>query len=94
MVYNITMEKELEEQLEDLKKSNLKEYTILIRKIDEMKNYADVLQNHRRIFNTFSKPLQNYKWIDINDKILIFTTDIENKELHLCEYIPREEVFQ
>ena len=53
MVYSITMEKELEEQLEDLKKSNLKEYTILIRKIDEMKNYADVLQNHRRIFNTF-----------------------------------------
>lgn len=93
MVYNITMEEELEEQLNQLRGINIKEHTILSKKIEEMQMHASVLSNHNSRFNTFDKPLQDYKWIEINDKILVFTIDIQKEELHLCEYVPKEEVF-
>ena len=93
MAYNITMEEELEEQLNNLKNVNIKEYTILSKKLEEMQNHAAVLSNNNTRFKSFEKPLQDYKWIEINEKILVFTIDISKQELHLCEYVPKEEVF-
>lgn len=93
MVYEITMEKELEKTLNELKTVNIKEYTILANKIKEMQTHAKIILNHKTRFNTFEKPLHNYKWIEINDKILVFTIDATKKEIHLCEYMPRNEVF-
>ena len=65
----------------------------IVNKIKEMETHAKIILNHKTKFNTFDKPLQNYKWIEINDKILIFTIDPVKKEIHLCEYMPRTEVF-
>ena len=81
MAYNITMEEELEEQLNNLKNVNIKEYTILSKKLEEMQNHAAVLSNHNTRFKSFEKPLQDYKWIEINEKILVFTIDISKQEL-------------
>lgn len=93
MVYEVTMEKELEKTLSELKHVNIKEYTILSNKIKEMQTHAKIILNHKTKFNTFNKPLQNYKWIEINNKILVFTINPIEKEIHLCEYMPRDEVF-
>ncbi len=93
MVYDITMEKELEKQLNELKIVNIKEYTILSKKLEEMQHHASIMINHNKKFNTFDKPLQNYKWIEINNKILVFTIDPSKEKIHICEYVPKEEVF-
>ena len=82
-----------EKTLNELKTVNIKEYTILANKIKEMQTHAKIILNHKTRFNTFEKPLHNYKWIEINDKILVFTIDATKKEIHLCEYMPRSEVF-
>ncbi len=94
MAYDITMEKELEKELEQLKSVNFREYKILNRKLDEMKAHAKVLENHQKQFNSFDKPLQKYKWIELNDKILVFTIDRNKSHIHIYEYLPKEEVFE
>lgn len=93
MVYKITKEKDLEEDFKKLKITNIKEYTILQKKIEEMQKQAEIVRSHKNRYNTFDKPLQNYKWIEINGKILVFTINPIKKEIHLCEYMPRNEVF-
>ena len=94
MVYELTIEKELEEELNELKRINIREYTILQKKFEEMKLHASVIVNHKAKFNSFEKPLQDYKWIEINEKILIFKVDPNYLKIHLCEYLPKDEVFQ
>ncbi len=93
MVYTMIMEKELEEKLEELKKVNFREYKIFYKKLDELKSYAKVLENHKKLFNSFDKPLQKYKWVEINGKILVFTIDANERQIHLYEYLPKDEVF-
>ena len=48
MVYEITMEKELEKTLNELKTVNIKEYTILANKINEMQTHAKIILNHKQ----------------------------------------------
>ncbi|MCD7781620.1 MAG: hypothetical protein LUG89_02840 [Methanosphaera sp.] len=93
MVYTITKEKDFDDQIEKLKLVNFREYTILHRKIDEIASHAKILENHNKMFNNFDKPLQDYKWVEIDDKILVFTIDAYKREIHLCEYLPKNEVF-
>lgn len=94
MAYKVTMEKDLEKELKKLQNINFKEYTIFAKKIEEMKNHAPIMLNHKTRFNTFEKPLQDFKWAEINDKIIIFTLNPIKEEIHLCEYLPKEEVFE
>lgn len=93
MAYKIIMEDELEKKINYIKLNNIKEYTILSNKLKEMQNHAKITLNHKTKFNTFDKPLQKYKWIEINNKILVFTIDSIGKEIHLYEYLPKNEVF-
>lgn len=94
MVYQITIEKDFEKKLEQIKSLKFREYTRFLKKIDEIKHFACIRKNHKTRFNTFDKPLQNYKWVEIDDKILIFTLNPIKQELHLCDYLPKEEVFE
>lgn len=94
MAYKVTMEKELDEKLDEIQGVNFKEYTILAKKIEEMKQHACIMQNHKTRFNTFEKPLQEFKWIEINNKILVFKLDPIKEEIHLCDYLPQNEVFE
>lgn len=94
MTYKVTMEKELEKKLKRIENINFKEYTIFAKKIEEIQNHAPIMQNHKTKFNTFKKPLQNFKWVEINDKIILFTLNPIKEEIHLCEYLPKEEVFE
>ncbi len=94
MVYDVTIEKDLEDKLCKLKNSNFREYTILNREIKQMREYAKIPLNHRTQFNSFDKPLQKYKWIPIlNHKILVFTIDPMSENIHLCDYLRENEVF-
>ncbi|WP_455644663.1 hypothetical protein [Methanosphaera sp.] len=93
MVYKLIMEKDFEEKINELQRLNIKEHTQLTKKLEEMQTHAEIRLNHKTEFNTFEKPLQNYKWIEINKKILVFKIDPMKKELHLCEYLPQNEVF-
>lgn len=94
MVYNVTMEKDLEKKLDKIRSMNFKEYTRFAKKIEEIRNHAIIMKNHQTRFNTFEKPLQQFKWIEINNKILIFTLDPINETLHLCDYLQKNEVFE
>ena len=94
MAYKVTMEKDLEKKLEKIQGFNFREYTMFAKRIEEMKHLACIMQNHKTRFNTFDKPLQNYKWIEVNDKILVFTLNPIKEELHLCDYLPKNEVFE
>lgn len=94
MAYEVTMEKDLEIKLNQIKNVNYKEYMIFAKKIEEMKNHACIMKNHNTKFNTFEKPLQNFKWVEINDKIIVFTLNPIQGKLHLCDYIPKDEVFE
>lgn len=94
MAYKVTMEKDLEKKLNQIQGVNFKEYTIFAKKIEELQNHASIMQNHKTKFNTFEKPLQQFKWVELNDKIIIFTLNPINEELHLCDYLPKNEVFE
>lgn len=94
MSYQITMERDLEKKLERIRSVNFKEYTMFAKKIEEMKKMASIMMNHRSRFNTFDKPLQNFKWIEVNNKILVFHLDPIEEKIHLCDYLPQNEVFE
>ena len=94
MSYKVSMEKKLEKKLEEIQSVNFREYTLFAKKIEEMANHARIMMNHRKKFNTFEKPLQDFKWVEVNDKILVFKLDPINEEMHLCDYLPRNEVFE
>lgn len=94
MAYKVTMEKTLKEQLNQIRNINIKEYTMFAKKIEEIRQHAGIMLNHKTRFNDFEKPLQKFKWIEINNKILIFTINPIKEEMHLCEYMPKEEVFE
>lgn len=94
MAYDVTIEKDLEKKLDQIKNVNFKEYTIFTKKIEEIQNYAPIMKNHKTKFNTFEKPLQDFKWIELNNKILVFTLNPIKGELHLCDYLPKDEVFE
>ena len=94
MVYEITMERDLEKKLDAIRNVNFKEYTLFVNKVDEIRNHARIIRNHRSKFNSFEKPLQDFKWVEINNKILVFTIDALKEKLHLCDYLPKEEVFE
>lgn len=94
MVYEVTMEKDLEKKLDSIRTVNFKEYNLFVKKIEEVQNHARIIKNHRIKFNSFEKPLQDFKWIELNNKILVFTIDALKEELHLCDYLPKEEVFE
>ena len=94
MAYHVTMEKDLEKKLDKIRSVNFKEYTRVAKKIEEIQNHAIIMKNHQTRFNTFEKPLQQFKWIEINNKILIFTLDPINEILHLCDYLQKNEVFE
>ena len=93
MTYEVTIDENLQEKLDSLKSVNFKEYTAVQLKVNEMKEHAKVLLNHRTRFNTFDKPLQDYKWVEINDNVLVFTIDANKRKMHLCEYLKKDEVF-
>ncbi|OED29530.1 hypothetical protein [Methanosphaera sp. WGK6] len=93
MAYTLIMEKDFEQKINELERLNIKEHTQLTKKIEEIQTHAEIRLNHKTKFNTFDKPLQKYKWIEINKKILVFTLDSMKKELHLYEYLPQNEVF-
>ncbi|RAP47313.1 MAG: hypothetical protein BZ135_02505 [Methanosphaera sp. rholeuAM6] len=94
MTYEVTMEKDLDKKLEEIQSVNFKEYTLFTKKVEQIQNYAPIMKNHRIHFNTFEKPLQDFKWVEVNDKILVFKLDTIKQEIHLCEYLPQEEVFE
>lgn len=94
MVYDVTVEKSLEKKLDTIRNVNFKEYNLFVKKVDEIQNHALIFRNHRSKFNTFDKPLQNFKWVEINNKILVFTIDALKEKLHLCDYLSKEEVFE
>lgn len=94
MAYTVIMEKDLEEKLARIQSVNFKEYTLFAKKVDEMKNHAPIMQNHRKRFNTFEKPLQEFKWVEINNKIIVFKLNPIKEEIHLCDYLPQDEVFE
>ena len=94
MTYQVTMEKELEKQLEEIRSVKFKEYTLFGKKVQQIMNYAPIRKNHKIHFNTFDKPLQDFKWVEVNNKILVFQLDPIKQEIHLCEYLPQDEVFE
>jgi hypothetical protein len=93
MTYDVTMEKDLKNKLDNIKSVNFREYTMLTREIEKIRDYALIMMNHTKKFNTFDKPLQDFKWVEFNDKILVFTLNPLEETIHLCDYLPKEEVF-
>ena len=55
MTYEVTMEKDLDKKLEEIQSVNFKEYTLFAKKVEQMRNYAPIMKNHRIHFNTFEK---------------------------------------
>ncbi len=94
MTYEVIIDGELEKKFKKIRDVNFKEYSIVTRKIDEIKEYSKVTLNHKTKFNTFEKPLDEYKWVKIGNKILIFKINAEKQYIHLCEYLPENEVFE
>ncbi len=94
MAYTVTIEKDLNKKLEAIRSVNFKEYTLFSKKVEEMQNQARIMKNHKTRFNAFDKPLQDFKWIEFNNKIIVFTIDPLKQEMHLCDYLPKEEVFE
>lgn len=94
MVYNVTMEKDLEKKLDAIRMVNFKEYNLFVKKVEEIQKHALIMRNHRNKFNSFEKPLQDFKWIELNNKILVFTVDALKEKMHLCDYLPKEDVFE
>ena len=94
MAYTVTIEKDLNKKLEEIRSVNFKEYTLFSKKVEEMQNQARIMKNHKTRFNAFDKPLQDFKWIEFNNKIIVFTIDPLKQEMHLCDYLPKEEVFE
>ena len=70
MTYEVIIDGELEKKFKKIRDVNFKEYSIVTRKIDEIKEYSKVTLNHKTKFNTFEKPLDEYKWVKIGNKIL------------------------
>lgn len=94
MVYTVTMEKDLEKKLDAIRMVNFKEYNLFVKKVEEIQKHALIMRNHRNKFNSFEKPLQDFKWIELNNKILVFTVDALKEKMHLCDYLPKEDVFE
>ena len=94
MAYNVTIEKDLKQKLDEIRGIKYKEYTILNKKIEEIQNQAPIMKNHRTKFNTFDKPLEDFKWVEINNKILVFKLNPIKQEMHLCDYLSQDEVFE
>lgn len=94
MAYKVTIERKLNDKLEAIRSVNFKEYTLFSKKVEEMQNHARIMKNHKTKFNTFDKPLQDFKWIEFNDRIIVFTIDPLRQEMHLCDYLPKEDVFE
>ena len=94
MAYTVTIEKDLNKKLEAIRSVNFKEYTLFSKKVAEKQNQARIMKNHKTRFNAFDKPLQDFKWIEFNNKIIVFTIDPLKQEMHLCDYLPKEEVFE
>ncbi len=94
MNYEVMIDGELEKKFKKIHDVNLKEYNIVTRKIDEIKEHSKITINHKNKFNSFEKPLGEYKWVEIGNKILIFKINPDKKYIHLCEYLPKDEVFE
>lgn len=94
LVYTVTIEKDLNKKLEAIRSVNFKEYTLFSKKVEEMRNHARIMKNHKTRFNTFEKPLQDFKWIEFNGKIIVFTIDPLKQEMHLCDYLSKKDVFE
>ncbi|MDO5851586.1 MAG: hypothetical protein Q4Q23_03785 [Methanobacteriaceae archaeon] len=94
MAYKIIIQPALKDKFDKLEHTNYKEYKMLSKKLEEMATHATIPLNHRKLFNEFEKPLLGYKWIEINDKILIFKLDQSKEVIHLYDYMPQKDIFR
>ncbi len=90
-MYNIKINPELLEELENIREKDSKSYQNIVKKVQNIANILELNPNHCK---NLRKPLQDYKRVHINKSfVLVFKVDIKNKEMILMAYDHHSKIY-
>lgn len=90
-MYNIKINPELLEELENIREKDSKSYQNIVKKVQSVANILELNPNHCK---NLRKPLQDYKRVHINKSfVLVFKVDDKNKEMILMAYDHHNKIY-
>lgn len=91
-MYKVKIIPSAQDILNDLKKSNSKAYSNVVKKIDKI---AELLEYNPDHCKNLKKPMQDYKRVHVNDSfVLIFKVDKRKKIMTIYNYRHHDLVYK